>query len=399
MYINTNNFSIIRINNKNIAIEVINIRKIVIIFLLIFSITSAVYGTEEIIASQLDSLNLSSFVKEGEKYSKDVFKNIDINKLLSSAISGNIDNSLIFKSIFGIFGKEITSSIKLIGEILVIIVIHSILKSIVESLGNETTLNITYYVEYILIITLIMSNFSNLIAGVENSIINMVSFLNTLVPILIALIISTGSTISAGVIQPILLFSIIFIGNIISSLIIPIVVISTVMGVISNISDRIQIEKISKFLQSSTLWLLGVITTVFVSALSLEGNLTSSIDGVAIKGIKAATSGLIPVVGKTLGDSISTVLGCTSIIKNAVGFVGIIVLIGICAVPIIRLTVLTLLYSFTAAISQPLADKHIVNVLEQMSSSFKFLLGVMFFIASLFIIGIAITLKISNVSF
>ena len=374
----------------------INIRKIIAIFLIIISINSVVYATDKIIASEMESLNLSSFIREGEKYTKEVLKDIDISELMSSAIAGKVDNKLVYSSILTLFGKEIISSIKLMAGILVIVVIHSILKSIVESLGNEEASNITYYVEYILIVTLIMSNFSNLIAAVENSITNMIGFVNSLVPILLALIISTGSAVSSGIIQPILLFSIVFIGNTINIVIIPIVVISTVMGIISNISDRIEIKKLSKFLQSTTLWVLGIITTVIVSALSLEGSLASSVDGVAIKGLKAATSGLVPVVGKTLGDSISTVLGCTSIIKNAVGFVGIIVIIGICVVPIIRLTVLTLLYSFTAAICEPIADKHIVNVLEQIAGSFKFILGVMFFVAVLFIVGIAITLKVSN---
>lgn len=75
---------------------------------------------------------------------------------------------------------------------------------------------------------------------------------------------------------------------------------------------------------------------------------------------------------------------------------GIIVVIGICAIPIIKLTVLTLLYSFSAAIAEPLADKKIVNVLEQIGGTFKVLLAIMFCITALLTIGIAIVLKISN---
>lgn len=66
--------------------------------------------------------------------------------------------------------------------------------------------------------------------------------------------------------------------------------------------------------------------------------------------------------------------------------------------PIIKLTVLSVIYSLAGAISEPLADKKIVNVINQMSGVFKILLGVMFFIAVLLIIGIALTLKISNAS-
>lgn len=64
--------------------------------------------------------------------------------------------------------------------------------------------------------------------------------------------------------------------------------------------------------------------------------------------------------------------------------------------PIIKLTVLTALYSLSAAIAEPLADKKIVSVLEQIGGTFKVLLAIMFCIATLLIIGIAIILKISN---
>ena len=58
--------------------------------------------------------------------------------------------------------------------------------------------------------------------------------------------------------------------------------------------------------------------------------------------------------------------------------------------------VLTILYNFSAAVSEPLADKKIVNVLEQIGGTFKLLLAIMFCISTMLIIGIAIILKISS---
>ena len=170
------------------------------------------------------------------------------------------------------------------------------------------------------------------------------------------------------------------------------------MSIASNLSDKIQIGNLAKFFKSSVTWFLTLVITIFVGALSLEGTLTSSVDGITIKGIKTATSTFVPVVGKALGDSVDTVLGATSVIKNSIGFVGIIIIIGICILPIIRLSILSAMYSLLGAVSEPLADKKIVNVINQISGVFKILLGVMFFVAVLLIIGIALTLKISNAS-
>lgn len=72
------------------------------------------------------------------------------------------------------------------------------------------------------------------------------------------------------------------------------------------------------------------------------------------------------------------------------------VIIGICAMPIVKLAILTITYNFVSAICEPLADKKIVSLLEQMGGTFKVLLGIMFFVAVLLIVGLAMCMKISN---
>lgn len=207
---------------------------------------------------------------------------------------------------------------------------------------------------------------------------------------------TTGSIASAGVIQPIVLILINFIGNAISNFILPIILISTSLSIVSQVSDEIKISKISKFLNSSTVWVLGIIMTLFVTVLSLEGSLTETVDGVTAKTTKAAVSTVIPVVGKILGDATDTVIGCAGILKNAVGFVGIIVIIGICLTPIIKLTILTITYYLASAICEPIADTRIVKLLGSIADTFKTLLAIVFCVTVILIVGLSIVIKVSN---
>lgn len=373
-------------------------KKILIIVLMLLFIPKVSFATEQIVEEQLKALNISSFIKEGEKYTKDAFPNINIEELISQSLTGKVNNQIIYKAILKLLGKEVVANITVLGSILAIIIIHSILKNIGESLGNDNVAKIAYFVEYILIITLIIGNFGTIIISIKETISNLVGFMNTLIPILIALIIATGQVASSSILQPILIFAVAFIGNIINLVILPVVTVTMVLNIASNLSDKIQIGNLAKFFKSSVTWFLGFIITIFVGLLSLEGTITSSVDGITIKGIKTAASTFIPVVGKALGDSVDTVLGATSLIKNTIGFVGIIIVIGICILPIIKLTILSVLYSLTGAISEPLADKKIINIINQLAGVFKLLLGIMFFVAVLLIVGIALTLKISNAS-
>jgi len=374
-------------------------KRIIILFLIIiFFIPAGSRATDSSISSQEETLNISSFLQQGENYTKEAFPDLDINNLLTSAISGKVDNISIFRSILNLFGSEIVASITLLGSVLVVVVINSILKSISENLGNESVSQIAYYIQYILIAGLIMSNFAGIIIMIKDSINNLVGLMNSLVPILLALMMATGNIASASFLEPLILFSVMFIGNIITIVILPVTLVGATLAIVSNISDKIQIGKLANFFRSGVIWFLGLVITVFVSVASLEGTLTSSVDGITAKTTKAAVSTFIPVIGKALGDSVDTVFGASSILKNAVGVVGMIIIIGIVVMPIIKLAMLTITYHFAAAICEPMADGKIVNLLGQMGSTFKVLLAIMFFIAVLMIIGLAMTIKISNAS-
>ena len=348
------------------------------------------------LGEQQQEFGIEEFLEESKEFTGEFFQDIDLNSMLEDAIKGEIDNSSIFTKILGIIEKEFLSILNSIAGILVIIIIHSILKSISESLENDNISKLIYYVQYILIVTIIMINFSDIIKIVEETTNNLVGFMNLLVPLLITLMIYTGNIATSTVLQPILLFLINFVGNIIQTIILPLVLVFTALIIISNISDKIQINKLAKFLKSSIVWFLGIILTVFVGIVSLEGTLSSSVDGITAKTTKTIVSSAIPVVGKILGDAVDTVLGCGIILKNAVGFVGVIVIIGICIIPILKLTILTIAYKIVSAVTEPIADSKISGLLEQIGEIFKIFLAILCSISVLLIIGTALVTKISN---
>lgn len=379
----------------------LQMKKIIFLLLIIFllypsSCLAESISNDDIIEAQKSSVNISKFIEEAKRYTSNVFENTDYNELLNSAITGNIDNKQLGMSILNILGKETLGSIKTIASIIIVIIIHSILRSISEGLENKGISKICYYVQYILIVTLIMSNFAEIITMVKTSVTNLVSFSNTLIPILITLILTTGNIVSANLLQPILLFMITFLGNFISNIIIPIVLASTALGIVSKISDYVQLDKLSKILKSGVTWALGVVLTLFVTLISVEGSLSSSVDGVTAKTAKAAVSSFVPVVGKILGDAVDSVIGCTSILKNAVGVIGVIVIVGICITPIIKLVLLMATYYIGSAICEPIADEKIVKLLSQMGDTFKILLAILCSLSVMLIIGTTLVMKISN---
>ena len=353
-------------------------------------------NTNDTLQEQQEEFGISEFIQQAEEYSGEFFDGININELLENAIKGEVDNQALFKKILSILGGKLVDGLTVLGSILAIVVIHSILKSVSESLENDTISKLIYYVQYILIVTIVMMNFSDIVQVVKDTCNNLIGFMNILIPLLISLMIYTGSITTSGVLEPIILFLINFIGNMIQTLIIPIVLIFTSLIVISKISDNVQIDKLSKFLKSGVVWFFGIILTIFVAVISLEGTLSSSVDGITAKTTKAVVSSAIPVVGKILGDAVDTVLGCGIILKNAVGVIGIIIAIGICIIPILKLGILTIAYKFMSAICEPIADKNITSLLDQIGDVYKIFLAILCSLSVMLIVGTALVVKISN---
>ena len=373
-------------------------KRIILIFILVLMIPNYAFAEsqEEIMSSTQEKFNISGFLKEAQKYTNESFEEIDLSSMLGQAIQGKIDNNKLYKIIIKLLGKEVSSSLKILISILVIIVIHGILKAITDGLENNSVSQIIYFVQYILIVTLIMSNFSEIIKLVKDTANDLVGFINVLIPLLLTLMVYTGNITTSTVIEPIVLAISNFVGNIIADVLIPIVLIIVTFSIVSKVSERVQVEKLSKFLKSGVVWFLGIVLTVFVGVVSLEGTLSSSVDGVTAKTAKAAVSTVIPVVGKILGDVVDSVLGCGVILKNAVGFVGVIVILSICIMPIIKIGTLSIIYSLASAVVQPIADEKIVKLLDEMSGVFKLLLGILCALSIILIIGITMVVKISN---
>ena len=373
------------------------VKKIIIIFIFLIFICNFVFAEDsDILKSQTKSLDISGFLEKSKGYTKDTLKDIDVSEVFNKAITGNLKDINILEKILPKFGIELKKEINSIALVVFIIIIHSILVQISESLGNKSVSKVAYFTEYIIIITLVLKNFSNIILIIKESINNMIGFSNSLIPLLLTLMLTTGSFISVGVVKPVLLILINFIGNFIIDFILPIVIIGTVLGIVSKLSDKVKIDKLAKFLKSAGVWILGIIMTLFVTVLSLEGNITETVDGVTAKTTKAVASTVIPVVGKILGDAADSVIGCAAILKNAVGFIGIIVIIGICIEPIIKLTFLSITYNLASCICQPIADEKIIGLLDSVGDTFKILLAVVFCISVMLIVGLTIVLKVSN---
>lgn len=92
--------------------------KILIILCIILSYSGidSYAENEEIFEEQMKTLNISDFISETQKYTDESIGEININEILTSAITGKVENKNLVKKVLDIFGNEVRNAIKVMRK-------------------------------------------------------------------------------------------------------------------------------------------------------------------------------------------------------------------------------------------------------------------------------------------
>lgn len=85
-----------------------------------------------------------------------------------------------------------------------------------------------------------------------------------------------------------------------------------------------------------------------------------------------------------------------NILKNSIGIVGVVVILGIVISPIIKILTLWISFKLTSAVCEVVADNKVVKLIDQIADSYKILLGILISVSVMFIIGITLVIKMTN---
>lgn len=354
--------------------------------------------TESVIDEVGENVDIDGFVSSLQGYvNENEIVGINVSDLTSSLISGGtIDYKSLFMKLLTIFSSDLVKTISGAIIIFIILIIMSVVSSLELEEGSDIT-KLTHLVCYLAIVVIMFSTFIDIVSSFRKVITSLTTLMQTVSPFLMAVIMATGKITSTGIIKPIILFLASAIGFIINYIVIPFICISVSLNIISNISENLNLGKMSKMFNSFSMWVVSVTLTIFLGILSLETTLTASVDSLAVKATQTAVSNFVPVVGKFFSDSFETVVGATHIIANVGGFIGIIVIFVIAIIPILKIFVTMLVYMVLSSLIEPICkNEQISKFISGFVSTYKTLLGILIGVSILFIISTGIILNLAS---
>ncbi|MCQ4921623.1 stage III sporulation protein AE [Tissierella carlieri] len=373
---------------------------IFIIYLLIFG--GAVYadnGSSFIMDEQIDILNIGDLEKIVQDTMKEneLLPKFNTKDFLLGLIKGDVKFTFkdIVKNIGLLFFKELRTSLILLAKILIITLISSILTNLQSTFENASVAELANYISYVLIAILVISSFTQVMELAKETIDRMVGFMQAILPILLTLLTAASGPNTKMLFHPMILMTVNLIGILIKTIILPLIYFSFIISIISNISNRVEFSKLSELGRQVITFIISGALTLFIGIITIYG-LGTKIDGLTIRTAKFAVDKLIPIVGGFLSDAVEAVVGCSAILKNGLGFIGLLVLLFICILPVIKILVLLFTYKLITVVIQPIGSSNLVEFFNQVGKSLLLILVSLISTGTMFFITITIIVEAGN---
>ncbi|MBR2384781.1 MAG: stage III sporulation protein AE [Clostridia bacterium] len=355
-------------------------------------------GEIDNLITKLDLLELENFLKE---LPKEIIGTSTIKEQLTKMIKGEISASYnsVAEYLSIIFFNGIKQKLPTFITIFSLLLICAIIKSIKpERLGNGVY-EITFFACYSIIVTIIITIVYTLVVQSKQTIEKTSKIVQSVFPIMLALMTVTGNTSSVAVYNPSMLFITDFVVIVINKVVFPVILGMLAISVVSNICKGVKLNGLLQFSSSSLKWIIGLVATVFSLFLTVRGLNAGIHDGISMRAIKYTVNSSVPLVGGLLRDGLDLILASGILVKNALGGLAIIIIFGTIIQPIVEIVCVVLALRLVNAVLQPLNDERVVSFINSVCSVINFAIASMIIVSLMYVVIIIMSICSSQMIF
>ena len=344
---------------------------------------------EEEISTQLGDLDFSAIENYLENLTDDVqnaFSGGFVTKV-ESLINGEYTSSEnFFTSILSLLWDGLLSFLPIIASIIAISILGGMVGNLKPSTNGKSIGNIVHFVTYGVVIVFLGTTLVEMIALTTKTLTNLKSTMDAIFPILLTLLTAVGGTVSVSLYQP----AIAMLGNVFISLItyflLPLFIFSIIFSIVGNLSNNVKLDKFVAFLQGTFKWSIGLIFTLFLGFMTIQGISAGAVDGLSIRTAKYTIKSYVPIVGGYVSDGLSIIMASSMLIKNAVGTAGLLLVLFMAISPVINLILFMLSLKFMAGIIEPIGDKKVANFVSDISKSMSMLVALIVAVSFMYMV-------------
>ncbi|QAV88936.1 stage III sporulation protein AE [Bacillus subtilis] len=302
------------------------------------------------------------------------------------------------KALFSYLFHEVLANGKLLGTLILLTIFCVILQLLQNAFQQSTVSKVAYSIVYMVLIILALNSFHVAINYATEAIQTMTSFILALIPLLLALLASSGGAVSAAFFHPVILFLMNTSGLLIQNIVMPMIFLSAILSIVSTMTEQYKVTQLANLLRNIAIGALAVFLTIFLGVISVQGASAAVTDGITLRTAKFITGNFIPVLGRMFTDATDTVISASLLLKNTVGILGVAILICIAAFPAIKVLSLAFIYKLAAAILQPLGGGPVITCLDVISKSVIYIFAALAIVSLMFFLSLTVIITAGNLT-
>lgn len=376
-------------------------KKIIIIaaiLLLCMHITATAATVGDMVKENLEASEMEELDDVAQNQDELIIPNFEFSDATAMFAAGATPfnpGSMLSGIIKGFF-KEVYVSLILLIKIIAIAIMFSLLQNLKSNLNSDGISNTAFFVCYALLAGVIFQAFLQAANLLQSVVQNITIFVSGIAPIIISSMMASGEVATATAINPVMLLSTQVTTSLINYFLVPIFFVMAALSIVENLNEKFPISKLTDFLKKTVKWSLGLVLTLFVGIMGISGFTTSVLDGATGKAAKYVVGSFVPVVGNILAETVDTTVGCSLVIKNAVGAAGIVAIVVICLTPVLKLAAISAIFHLTAAVIEPISDTRISKTVSSIGSLIGMMVATLLSVGLMFIICISMMIGLGN---
>jgi len=293
-------------------------------------------------------LTVNCYAEDGSKYYSD-FLNIvpdEYSDVTQQEVFELVSVKNVLNNIFKVFLKDIKNALKLTASLISLLLAVSLIKRL--DFENKSLKQTLYGVFSVVGISIYLDAIKISLDVIQQTVDSSKVFSYSSIPIILALCISSASSMSGAVFSTSVSFISALTESVSDNLLIPLCVVFLSFALINNFSTYFDFGAINNQIKKFIKWIIGIFTTLFSFTMIIQNFLSASSDSVLKQSIKSAVGSFVPVVGSTLSSSVDSIFTILSNIKTTVGVFGIFI-VFITFLPSLSCC---LCYGFTLSVSK-----------------------------------------------
>ena len=302
---------------------------------------------------------------------------------------GSLTGENVFGHIWNFVKSGASTPLRAGAVILGIILITAALSSV----GSESgAFSPAIYASTIAAAAVIISPIYSSVEAATNTIKGSGTFMLSFIPVFAAIVTVSGGAVTAVSMSALLLATAEGVTAVAAFVILPLMGGYLAMSISASVSPLIEQSGIAEGIRKIALWIMALISTIFVGILSIQTAVNSAADSLTLRTTKFIVGSSIPVAGSALSEAVSTITASMNLLKSSVGIYGVVALAAMFLPIIVELLLWRLVLTATAAAAQLFSLGKISGLLKAVDMMLSLLLGILLLTVAMFIISLTVVI-------